>query len=271
MESSAQVFWLPKAGNSSEEYEDAYSYSNDERQFAVADGATESSYADIWALSLANQYTTRAPDGTPPTGEAMTQWLKPLQQQWSAQINWDQLPWYAEEKARKGAFATMLGMKFIYVPGEEPTFFQRMMGKKARKAETRWQAVAVGDSNFYQIRNDALVHAFPLEKAEQFNSRPMLLSSNPNRNTYVWNEMRNAEGVCEASDVFYMATDALAKWFLDQREKGQKPWQVLAKVKTESDFANLVGELRKKQGMRNDDTTLLAFRPPVFPEAQSAK
>jgi hypothetical protein len=49
---SVQAFWLPKAGNTTKEYEDAFDYSIAERRFAVADGATDSAFAGHWARIL---------------------------------------------------------------------------------------------------------------------------------------------------------------------------------------------------------------------------
>ena len=56
----------------------------------------------------------------------------------------------------------------------------------------------------------------PFVQAEQFNSRPLLLSSNPSRNAQVWADIKFADGDCKVNDVFILATDALAKWFLTQ-------------------------------------------------------
>src|SRR4051812_29570559 len=58
----ADLLWLPKAGNSVEEYEDAWATSPDDEsspgQFvcAVTDGATETSFAGLWARLLAEAY-----------------------------------------------------------------------------------------------------------------------------------------------------------------------------------------------------------------------
>ena len=59
-----EAFSLQKKDNSEEEYEDAYSIkklsdsaSNLEYRFSVADGATESSFARIWAELLTEGYS----------------------------------------------------------------------------------------------------------------------------------------------------------------------------------------------------------------------
>ena len=103
MEPSLKAFWLPKKGNTAEEYEDAFAHSN--RLMAVADGATESSFADRWARGLVKRFVEQPPSGNTPSSLLLENWLSPLQQEWHKSIPWDTLPWYAEEKSRSGAFA----------------------------------------------------------------------------------------------------------------------------------------------------------------------
>lgn len=262
MEASVQVFWVPKKGNSIEEYEDAFSCADDGRFFCIADGATESSFSEIWAQILTQKFTASPPE-FPPVPEQVEKWLKPLQQEWHANINWEHLPWYAEEKARMGAFAAMVGMKFIEgVEVEDESFVSKMffMFKKEAVVKNRWQAMALGDCNLFLVRGNALSLSFPLDKAEQFNSRPMLVGSNPTMNRELWPELRYMEGDYQAQDVFILVSDALGKWFLDRHEAGGKPWTTLLALKNDSDFATFVADLREKSQIRNDDTTVIMFR-----------
>ncbi|MEW6303425.1 MAG: hypothetical protein AB1705_08145 [Verrucomicrobiota bacterium] len=269
MEASVQVFWVPKEGYSPDEYEDAFSCAPNEGQFAIADGATESSFSDLWAQALVNKYTNQPPPGAPPNESVMSDWITPLQKEWHASINWERLPWYAEEKARTGAFAAWLGARFLRpAPQEKGGFLKKMFGmfgdNKSASA-FRWQAIAVGDSNMFQIRNNTLIRCFPLEKAAQFDSRPMLLASNPSRNKGIWNELRFVEGDYQDRDLFIMATDAIAKWFLAQAETGARPWNTLAALKSDEEYATLIGKLRKNSAIRNDDTTVIIFQWKAIP------
>lgn len=254
---------MPKKGNSIEEYEDAYGCTDDGSYFAIADGATESSFSEIWATILTRKFV-EVPPPMPPDGPAMEQWLQPIQREWHANINWERLPWYAEEKARMGAFAAMLGMRFLPAEQKEESslmskvFF--MFKKAAAPAGPRWQAMAVGDCNMFHIRNNALIQAFPMQRAEQFNSRPMLVGSNPARNKNLWNELRFMEGSYQDQDLFVLGTDAIAKWFLERCESGGKPWTTLLTLKNDAEFATFVADLREKSQIRNDDTTLIMFR-----------
>ena len=260
MEPLVQAYWVPKLGNSAEEYEDAFAYSAPDRHLAVADGATESSYADRWARDLVDQFVTNPP----PVDAAQTPfpaWLTPMQQRWREGIDWENLPWFAEEKAKGGAYATFLGVTVFDPDSAGSTSFLKRATAFFRKHEAprawRWKAVAIGDSCFFQIREGKMVRSFPLTKADQFNSRPVLLCSNPANNTGVWPEVRFEQGDCKPEDLFILATDAVAKWFLEQTEANGKPWETLQRISSNQEFQDFVARLRNEKALRNDDTTVL--------------
>lgn len=235
-------FRLPKAGNSLEEYEDALACDLRAGRFAIADGATESSFAGLWARELVEGYVASPPPGSP---WGLRRWLEPLQRQWHAAINWDQLLWYAEAKARAGAFASLLGLEL------EPA--------------GRWRALAVGDSCLFQVRGRDLVLAFPLERAEEFGNRPLLLSSNRANNRRVWREVRTTAGDGHPGDLLLLATDALAHWLFSQHEVGERPWEMLREIEGQREFEGLITRIRQTGQIRNDDVTLLLvpLRPPA--------
>jgi hypothetical protein len=282
MEPQIQAYWVPKLGNSTDEYEDAFAYSTDDGSFAIADGATESSFADRWARDLVDSFVTKPPEVNG-ARKPFPEWLEPMQQRWRAGIDWENLPWFAEEKAKSGAYATFLGLT-VYDPEQnrKSSFLERA-ASFFRKPETpqnwKWKAIAVGDSCFFQIRSGELISSFPLSKAQEFNSRPMLLCSIPAHNDGVWNEVRFQQGDCMADDLFILATDAVAKWFLDQREAGGKPWEILTRIRSQMEFQDIIARLRSEKAMRNDDATVVLCawkstapkvnRPMFFRKAES--
>lgn len=243
---SAQPFWLPKRGNSVGEYEDAFWPKNvvDARRplfrFAVADGATETSFSDIWAGLLVRAYCKGYF-----TGSRLTKVLPKLRGSWSKELETKELPWYAEEKVRQGAFSSLLGLTLLCNEG--------MHGKGT------WQALAIGDSCLCQIRSNSLIEAFPISQSSEFTSRPKLLGSKHRSPAYdVVAETRI--GDWEEGDSFYLMTDALAQWFLCESERGAKPWRVLGDLDTIDQplpFDEWIGSLRGERLMRNDDVTLL--------------
>src|SRR3954471_6874062 len=160
MEPQIQAFWVPKLGNSTEEYEDAFAYSTDDGIFAIADGATESSFADRWARDLVDSFVTKPPEVNG-SSAAFPDWLAPLQQRWRSGIDWENLPWFAEEKAKAGAYATFLGLT-IYDPDQfkKTTLLDRpasLFRKHDPPQVWKWKALAVGDSCFFQVRDEKLI------------------------------------------------------------------------------------------------------------------
>lgn len=242
-------FWLPKAGNSELDYEDAYAMRRG--RIAIADGATELSFARRWALELVQGWTGTSLPAVPASLEEFRENVSAWQQTWHHGIAWDRLPWFAEEKARSGAFAALLG--FEVQPPTSPE----------ADAEWHWSAFAIGDTCLFQIRDRQVILAFPLDRSKDFDNRPLLLSSNPARNETVWDQVAYQEGTCQYGDLFVFATDALARWFLTEVEAGEQPWHMLAELNSQTEFAAFITELRRSQQIRNDDVTLiLAYAAP---------
>lgn len=250
-------WWLPKQGNPPEEYEDAFRTALHRGRFAVADGATETSFSRQWAQALVDTFV-EAPPLPEADAEALGAWLKPLQEKWHASVPWDRLPWYGLEKARAGAFASLLGLE--------------MLPREAGGA--CWRASAVGDSVLFQIRGDTLLRAWPVSTAAKLGSRPLLLGSVAARNRAALAAWARVSGEAEPGDRFFMVTDALAHWLLTAVEAGEAPWEPVWAIADEDAFAAFATGEREARRLRNDDLTLIAFRVPdaweIEPETQPA-
>jgi len=243
----ARAFWMPKAGNSEVEYEDAFwphkplDVQGTCFRFAVADGATETSFSRIWAQQLVRAFCKGRLDQT-----TLSTHLPELQRRWRTVVLRRPLPWYAEEKVRSGAFAAILGLVLRGKPDGAPCCM--------------WQAVALGDSCLVQIRSEEVLTRFPLDCSESFTNRPHLLSSNPVHSERVFEYLRRTEGTWMSGDAFYLMTDALACWFMREIEEGRRPWHVVRDLDTKDQvksFREWISDLRNDRAMRNDDVTLL--------------
>ncbi|WP_164007046.1 protein phosphatase 2C domain-containing protein [Pyxidicoccus trucidator] len=232
---------LQKEGNQPSENEDAYAprdvslLEGTPLHVAVADGATESLFSGFWAGLLARAFS----QGDVRDAGGLLSVLPTLQQQWHQHVGGKQLPWYAEEKLREGAFATLLGV---------------------RLGVGTWEALAVGDSCVFQLRQDALLASFPLAQSAAFGSTPFLLSTHVQQNGRVEPQVRTASGALREGDTLLLMTDALACWFLAEHERGNAPWKTLPAPGSEEGraaFEALVARLRAEKAMRNDDVTLL--------------
>jgi len=272
----AQAFRLPKHGNSEEEYEDAcWPMRHGERELrvfrcAVADGATEASFAGLWADLLVRAYCRGEL-----SGDRLEATLSALGDSWRNRVATRPLPWYAEEKLRSGAFAALAGLTLT-----------------TTRNGFSWRALAVGDSCIFHLRGGTLLDAFPLASAEDFNNRPHLLGSNAGLNGSLDQHLKRARGPAEPGDVFLLMTDALAAWALGCGDDSiplsppghngsigpplsgedraaarqprtltapnhQTPWEILHSLRNDTEFGALIHALRCAHTLRNDDVTLL--------------
>jgi len=243
MTPSLRTFWLPRRGCTPDEYDDAFAADEPAGRYAVADGATDSCFAGLWARMLVQDFVRRA-------DADLKQWpagLPAVQKQWEADVGSRRLDWYVEAKLaeRGGGHATFLGL--VLTPSGD--------------AAWRWQAAAVGDACLFHTRGDTLQIAFPLERSGQFTNVPALLCSRGSLKELIARNAAWREGALSAGDRLWLATDALAQWCLSEQDSGGNPWtqmeSVLAGPEPRTAFAAWIGGLRDRNRMRNDDVTLL--------------
>jgi hypothetical protein len=229
-------FHTHKRGNAPDEYEDAFAGDAATARFAVADGASESSFTATWAKLLVEGFVAAKGRSWRDLG-----WLGPPRQYWAEDVDPRPLPWYAEEKRDQGAYATLLGVAF---------------------ARGSWRAIAVGDSCLFRLRGKKLLRPFPLMGSSDFGNQPALLGSR-GRPSDTPQGICRARGKWRPGDRFVLMTDALAEWMLRRNEQEQRPAkdidQLLAEPASQDAFAAWVEERRNGQGLRNDDVTLLVI------------
>ncbi len=136
-----QVFRLGKRGNAAEDYEDAAAGNVSTRRFAVADGASEASFAAVWARLLVGKFV--ADPGQP---WIKLDWVAPAPDL-GCRGRWTPTALVRRGEARPGAFATFLGLSFR----------PRVEGPGGW-----WRAVAIGDCGLFHTRDEQLLRAFPL-------------------------------------------------------------------------------------------------------------
>jgi len=233
-----QVLSCPKEGHTDAEYEDAWAGDASRGRFALADGASESAFAGLWARLLTQGFLSA---GRP---RDLGAWLSDARQRWSEEVMNLELPWYAEMKRSEGSFATFLGLKM----------------KPPRADElARWRAVAVGDSCLVRVGPDRPARAFPVRRAADFSNHPPLLHSRPGSDPVP----RRCRGSLRPGERLMLMTDALAQWFLSQCENDRRPWDEMITLlnadRPNEAFANWVLELRAWGDLHNDDVTLLSI------------
>ncbi|HSN93398.1 MAG TPA: hypothetical protein VLS93_19360 [Anaeromyxobacteraceae bacterium] len=238
------AFACAKAGNRREEYEDAWAVRGGDSprmaRVAVTDGATEASFSALWATLLAESWVRSRVTGPDFAGR-----LGAARRLWSRMIRNRPLPWYAAEKARRGAYAAFLGLSLLPRTGA-------------------WRALAIGDCNLFQLEGLGpglrLVRAFPLDRADQFGSSPFLVGSVARTDDVP--DVRLAEGVLPGNGLLLLASDALSAWLLRREERGRPAWEAVSPlgVGDAAEFEELVAWARE-DGARNDDMTLVRIVP----------
>lgn len=245
-----QTFFMQKLGNKLNEYEDSLHYSRKKGKFAIADGVSESCFAKLWA-NLLTKYFVRSNSSLfslknfsdNVKEEVLQPLLSSAQKEWNNKIDWKNLAWYVEDKTKRGAFATFLGLEVKRDEKQEDLYC--------------WRAVAVGDCCLFQIDNKQLTSSFPLNDSTQFENTPSMLSSrfSPN-DIFDKCKIHVEEGTIKANGQIILATDALAKWILEENESGRQVWKeaiLLKDKRVRSIFEKLV----KTKKIRNDDITLV--------------
>lgn len=252
MQLFAEALTLPKAGSTDLEYEDAYWPRHPVEgetcsRFAVADGATETSFSNIWAKQLARAYCAGYFDKLPDS-----EWLSELRRKWWSIVRSKPLPWYAEEKIASGTFAAIVGLTLNW--------------NSTESEHGTWHAEAIGDSCLFQLRGTNLVTKFPVQASQDFTNSPLLLSSRPDNDSEIA-AVVSVKGEWQSGDHFYLMTDALAAWFLRAIERDEAPWEIVRDLDSERErpitprsgmksFREWVEGTRRDGFMRNDDVTL---------------
>ena len=212
MATSSRIFWLPRQGNSPAEYEDACATNDATGRYAIADGASEGCFTDLWARLLVKDFVDRADC---PAGEWPVS-LSDTQGQWDTDVRGRDIAWHAEPWVQQGAHAAFLGISLTESAfpqtGEDqqtpvcairpeegqgatvsslcPEEGQGATVSSLRpwvhgargegqgvRASYQWQAVAVGDTCLFHTREGAMLRVFPLQRAEQFNNAPNLVGA----------------------------------------------------------------------------------------------
>jgi hypothetical protein len=256
------VFSAPKRGSEPDECEDSAWVGPDgdgsgdvttpSLRIVVADGASESLLAGRWARHLTSAFgmASRSPVASKRNFYAVYRatadsWFADLErytderEQRGAPIQW-----YEEPGLARGAFSTLIALQV----------------SQETSNGRRWRAAAVGDSCLFLVRDEAPVRCFPISDPAAFSNSPALLPSRPAGEDVVSRNLKGCKGEWMPGDALYVATDALAAWFLHNTNTGGRPWETLRDLETDDfgpAFQDWVDDQRQQGALRDDDTTLV--------------
>ena len=216
--------------------EDAFAGHLRTASVALADGASTSWQAGEWALQLCGAWV--AQDGAWGPGEHET-CVAAVQRSFQDPGHTQQAgpnQWFADEVARRGAFAAFLGVSFDISAGQSVTY----------------RALSVGDVCLLHYRNGMLVASFPITSSDELNSQPELISSSLGRRT---TPPKESSGEMELGDVLVLATDGVAGYLLGEDASGERLHALT--YGSVADVTQALWAARATGAMVDDDYTLV--------------
>jgi hypothetical protein len=233
-------FLLPKQGSRVRECEDALAFHRTKRcvAAAVADGATEGFDSRRWARTLARYWTRSTMQTDSPRGflDGVRALGDRHRERWSRR----ELPWYIEEKASKGAFASFLGVRL------EPS--------------GRWSALATGDCCLFVEESGGSTRSFPATDVEFFTNRPILIPTLHAKYEDMRLHTSRTRGRCATRSTLILMSDAIAAWYFRARHEAEaSAGAAIANLRRE-DRAGLEQQITEERAagrLRNDDVAIL--------------
>lgn len=226
---------VPKDTEHRDLNEDAWAVDESIAKVALSDGASESFDSRTWARLLVRAYVENA--------AFSPEWLDTVLASYLAAVDYESLSWSKQAAFDRGSFATLLGLELA-------------------PNGTDVEVLALGDSVAFHLRGEHLLASFPYTTAEEFDARPLLLSTVAASNAFVRDSGffgRNTSRTwrAEPGDAVLLATDAVSQWALRERGAELHALSYLRSVGSAEDFEAKVLELRRESRIRVDDSTLV--------------
>ncbi len=227
-----------KLGNKENEYEDSISYDMDTLRFAIADGASGSAFAELWASSLTKSYIESDLSLFDDPVGVVSAIQKEARNRWYNGIAWNKLPWFLKNKATMGSYSTLL-----------------LMEMRNTDDSIEFVASAVGDSCLFVI-DQRLRVSFPISDHREFGVSPKLVWSGQGQPVKLDVKLsipsvHTVRGSVYKEDRIILATDSVSKWLLEN--ESDDPWEIL--LENPQELKKAIADLINKKVMRNDDIT----------------
>lgn len=214
---------------------DNYAVNTEHHKFSISDGVSKSFFPKIWSDILVNKYVNQK------DWKDNNEFIVESQKEWQSKIdeivNQPETKWFTKSQYNRKdpALATFVGLQFL-------------------ESEQKWIAQALGDSFLFFIPKDSNKIEIQLSsKAEPvvFDNFPDYFSSisiHPQKGKVKIKERPMVEGT------FYLMTDALAEWFLQNREQAK---QILDNIKTQEQYLETIKNERNTNRLNDDDSAVL--------------
>lgn len=214
---------------------DNYAFNRHYNKFAISDGVSKSFFPKIWSDILVRKYVEK-------NNWKDEDFIIECQKEWQNKIekivNQPEVKYYTRNAYIKKtpALATFVGLQFI-------------------ESEQKWIAHAQGDSFLFFIPKGSSEIGIKLSskpEPTEFDNYPDYLSSIAIHSHK--GERKSVRGEKIKEGVFYLMTDALAEWFLQNPEQVT---QKLSNVQNQEQFLVTIEDERKANRLNDDDSAIL--------------
>lgn len=217
---------------------DRFAYNKEQHKFAISDGVSKAFFPKIWADILVSNWVKNQWDSDEQFIEScQTEWLKQV----TEIVEKPDVKWFTKNafNRKEAGLATFVGLHFF-----------------EDKKEWRWKANALGDSFLFFVPNDfkdfetEVIRLSSKEEPIKFDNFPDYLSSIGDNHK----GKKNTKEELLSEGTFYLMTDALAEWFITEKENAIGKIDVWQNQK---DFERFVNEERLNNKLGNDDSAIL--------------
>lgn len=237
MKYSIKGYIAPKASESFSDCADRYAYDKEQHRFAISDGVSRSFFPKIWAeLLVSNWVKKQSSDSF--LNDCQAEWLRRV----TEIVEQPDIQWYTSNafNRREAGLATFVYLEFY-----------------KKHSSWSWRAGALGDSFLFFVPTDVqsfqeVTYLSSKEEPIEFDNYPDYFSSIGNNHK---GKFKKKEGSL-SEGTFYLMTDALAEWFLKEKEKAISE---ISSWQSQKDFEEFISRERTSEKLGNDDSAILVI------------
>lgn len=238
MEISVTGFITSKKNEDYKYCADNYSVNETHHKFSISDGVSQSFFPKVWSEILVTQFVER-------TDLKENELIKVCQEKWQKRIDdivsLPDTKWFTKSQYNRKdpALATFVGLQFF-------------------EKEKKWSASALGDSFLFFVPNAFKDYQKELVKLSS-KAEPIVFDNFPDYLTSIGDchkgRAKEKSGNLR-NGIFYLMTDALAEWFINE---GENAIGKITVWKSQADFVRFITQAIDDNQLTNDDCAILCI------------
>jgi hypothetical protein len=218
---------------------DNYAVNKSCHRFSVSDGVSKSFFSRVWSEILVTQFVERI-------DLKENELIKVCQEEWQKRIDeivsLPDTKWFTKSQYNRKdpALATFVGLQFF-------------------EKERKWSASALGDSFLFFVPKGFKDYQRELVKLSS-KTEPIVFDNFPDYLTSIGDDHKGTPEKLRSQKIvdgtFYLMTDALAEWFINE---GEKAIGKITVWKSQSDFERFISQAIEEYQLTNDDCAILCI------------